>query len=661
MKFPSDLRPIEGMDTIDIRAVNGGYWADGYYHTQYNGLTRGRTYYLISDPRNTSTVYRIEYRNGSWMAKDASAADSAYAAINASTAFKASRDSTSDNNFHYQLYFDAEPGRDRFSYLNESIANTTQAMTDILETLELASSNNPSVRIAYSTFNVNLGTQQSNGFVPVFPLSLDFSYSAGGGTRPDQSFIRALNWDWDALPENRYVVLITDGAPQGTRTGEPTMDTPTIIETRVKPAVSNLKGNKGVKLITVGLSMKNVDGGRILLYDLADTDEQTETRMFYSAEIGEDLKSILLQIVKTLMKKVTVTGKAVDTIGEAFYPVDRETGRLLEDGDKIDLPGNKLADDYSGPEPYGVISGNGSVVTWENQDFAPEGWHGTVFVKAREDFLGGNAVKTNAITENAAYVEADGYRTTDGRKVLFATDEETLGKLVTKHIDFTTPRVNVNELDFSEEKTEWTVYLGTEVDPKDELERLFNTLLVSETTQKGHTLDTDGDGFPDQIKPGEEADAAYDYNLTPDSIVDNREEDLSDYHDNPETFKLADLIVKLLTKAHMNQYMHGDGSIKWDKLLEDALSDDGIVIPYDEYGLDDDSTLTIRLAKTIIDPEKDGTESPHATTVVSPVNEDGTQEPVEKYTLSVVFDPDYDVLPLGQGGSADLDENKTVI
>ena len=48
------------------------------------------------------------------------------------------------------------------------------------------------------------------------------------------------------------------------------------------------------------------------------------------------------------------------------------------------------------------------------------------------------------------------------------------------HKELETPRVNVNELNLTENNTEWTVYLGTEVNPREQLEELYNNILVEE-------------------------------------------------------------------------------------------------------------------------------------------------------------------------------------
>lgn len=50
-------------------------------------------------------------------------------------------------------------------------------------------------------------------------------------------------------------------------------------------------------------------------------------------------------------------------------------------------------------------------VTWDNQDIPWEGWNTSLFVKAKEDFLGGNTASTN---EEASFVP-ESYTTNKGK------------------------------------------------------------------------------------------------------------------------------------------------------------------------------------------------------------------------------------------------------
>ena len=124
----------------------------------------------------------------------------------------------------------------------------------------------------------------------------------------------------------------------------------------------------------------------------------------------------------------------------------------------------------------------------------------------------------------------------------------------------------------------------------------------------------------------------YRYPLT-ESISDQRESEASGI---PVTFYLKDL-VKNIT---------GSEELDWAKLIADAEKADdenkGIWISYTKYSVPGNDYIKIKLTKNVVEGEKDLKESPHQTSVVG--------KPVETYTLSVVYSPDYTVLPVGQGG-----------
>lgn len=90
------------------------------------------------------------------------------------------------------------------------------------------------------------------------------------------------------------------------------------------------------KKIAKGPQDQTVPHGKQLLYDLADDDRNGE-KMFFMAEDASDLPNILRQVVKTIMDDAVVVADVTDTVGEAFYAVDKNTGLPLEDGDAATL------------------------------------------------------------------------------------------------------------------------------------------------------------------------------------------------------------------------------------------------------------------------------------------------------------------------------------
>ncbi|MBQ9663309.1 MAG: Cna B-type domain-containing protein [Oscillospiraceae bacterium] len=645
MYFPSALvetttSDYDGGNTnIPIYQIN----SSGSWGSNKNWLDTSRgwnnPYYLIADASGTATVFKIYYQGGNWKAQDASRTTESDKSFVIGEDFKTNWTATQYNdgsnrnhpftagdndNTTYTIYDAGDNGNNRFVYLNQSLSGSSTDLNTISGLLAVAGDASPGVRIAYNTFNKDLGTAAGSrqDFQPASSgLTVNLNYAAGGGTRPDQAFNDAQSFSWSAdytvengelTATDRYVILVTDGAPQGVREGE---SSSVDIDGAVRTAAKNLKNNSHVKMITVGLSMENVTSGKQLLYDLADFDSKGN-KMFYMAESGSDLQNIFRQITKVLMEDTVVLGDITDTVGEGFYLVNKATGLPLAPGDTIDIEGNLTTDET---KVAGVVQDDGRTVVWTNQSIdSVAGWHGTVYVKAQEELLGGNAMNTN---DGEATIVAKKYRV-GGKDVEFDTTlvRDTLNLTA----ELPSPKVNVNELTFFNNETEWTVYLGTEVDPKQQLKALYDSLEVEEVVNKDRSLH---------------------FSINPNSI----EERWNDASGTAQTFSLPGLIETLIRQDTEKAARYFNGSeLNWDVFLEDILGD-GILLPYHEFGLTDGSNIRITLEKTIVAGEEQDliNRSPHATTV--------TGDAVEKYTLRVAYEPDYTVTPVGQGGQSTED------
>ncbi len=621
MYFPSKL--IEHT-TLSIYQINENPW-------NKNWLDRSRNwnnpYYLIADPANTATVFKVYFQNGSWKAQDASRESESDRSFVIGQSFHTNWctddrfpfNAGDDRNTQYVIYNAGDEGRNRFYYLNQAFSGATSDLTTIKNLLEVAGDESPDVLVAYNTFNLNLGNQGQD-FQPVQPISgIDLSNSHGGGTRPDQAFINAQSFNWKG--DDRYVILITDGAPQGKRDGEPDNDFERISQA-VRNSAAQLKNQSGVKFITIGLSMDSVPHGKKLLYDLADED-QDGNRMFFMAESASDLPNILRQVIDTIMDDAIVMADVTDTVGEAFYLVDKETGLPLKAGDKITIEGRLTTDDE---DAAGIVQPDGVTVKWTDQAVdSSVGWHGAIYVKAKEDLIGGNAVVTN--TE--ADIEATKYKIED-TEISFV-DVPIGEKLKSLKIEFPTPRVNVNELMITKESSEWTVYLGTEVDPNTQLKHMYEDAVVNQVLNEEDSLL---------------------YELAPNSIADNREDQITG---TAKTLNLAAMILELIkADPELSALYVKNNELDWDKFLEDIQRSEGVTVPYHAYGIEgDDSNINITLIKDILDGEETDlvNRSPHDTTVVNGTDPETGDVPVEKYVLTVQYNPDYEnVLPAGQGG-----------
>lgn len=291
----------------------------------------------------------------------------------------------------------------------------------------------------------------------------------------------ANEFGWDTSNStDKYVILVTDGAPNG-----PSMND-------VRTAAQNLKNAvPGLKIISIGLSTQDVDGGSQMLYDISDT--VGGVRQFYEAENAKDLEYILLKILRTIMAEGLVRGTVTDTIDSGFYPVDAQGNPLsagvYKNGTKVQNA--QISDYVSNGKPTAAYQnevfytweqvGDEWKITWYNQEIGWDDnnsstgnpWTGTVYVKAREDYLGGNLIETN---DGNAQIEPTGIKL-----VVNGTPESTWRPLENMDkIDLPVPRVNIHNLETGENSTTWTVYKGTSVTPKEQLEALWNAIPIEE-------------------------------------------------------------------------------------------------------------------------------------------------------------------------------------
>ena len=546
MKFPSALDPVENnihQNPLPIYQINDSDWTKSWLS---QSRTYNNPYYLIADQAGTATVFRVYYQNGSWKAQDASKSpetkDSFIIGQNFKTNWTAEQydrpynanknhpfNMGDNDNSTYTIYNAGDNGNNRFYYLKSAINTATTELSTIKNLLQVAGQASPQINIAYNTFNANLGENIRHDFEPVHSLDLSLEADANGGTRPDQAFNDANdNFSWSG--DDRYVVLVTDGAPQGKRTNDETSQE--IIIQKVIEAAEALKTDRSVKMITIGLSLDKVPLGKKLLYDLADTDKDGN-KMFFMAESASDLPNIFRQVTKTVMDDAIIIGDVTDEVGEAFYPVDKDTGLPLQPNDMIDIEGRRVTDI---DQAAGIVQPDGRTIKWTDQAIDSKvGWHGTVFVKAKEDLLGGNAMKTNG----TANITATKYRIDENIREFEGSSIEHL--LQSREINLNSPRVNINELTFPEQSSEWTVYLGENVDPKAQLKAMYENMEIEEV------VNTDG---------------SLHYPLAPNSISDNREEATTG---TAQTLKLAPLILELI-KANpelATKYVEND-ELKWD-------------------------------------------------------------------------------------------------
>lgn len=336
----------------------------------------------------------------------------------------------------------------------------------------------------------------------------------------------------DASRQNT-VILITDGAPvagtgwQTTYSDGSNVNSTNVYE-RTRGQADRIKaftdtGGKAT-LATIGLGVNDVDGGKTLLQSIAST-EEGKTWSFIPEDSSEISEILINRVFNQLMQRTITPLQAdvSDPISDTFYPIARVGSGAnldghtvvstdtdgtrwiqLKENDWIDLEGNYLCngsfDDVKNRLPTksvtsvtstggtetktfyacGQIQGNdtdGYSVDWSNQqidkatDGVSYGWHGTIYLKAKEDFIGGNVIKTNKGDTAAIVLEGD----------------------ESNQVTLESPSVNVHLLKMDQFSDDITIILGNSVDAAEKqaaLTAFYNKVNITELVdQNGATWD----------------------------------------------------------------------------------------------------------------------------------------------------------------------------
>ena len=541
-----------------------------------NNGDHSQVYYVITEPNGQATNWAVYYDSG-WHVVDASNYDPPDGVGGRVYTL---------NGWNY------DSGDGKIYIADEKIEGQPWCRLDYMKLAVTAAAKvlfavDPSAQIGLVQFNSGVdskgpftltGTEQYSAGNEQALINALNDISLSGGTNHTIGLERARNDFTDKFNQIRNcqsaVVLITDGAPNQTTWEEITSEA-----NRVKN-MTNAHGQH-TRLFTLGLSLQNVGDNKDKLAAIA-----TDASHSFNAEKSSEVVSFLTKIIEGLVVDANLKGNVTDVIDEAFYPIDSSTGKPVESGTWITLDGevtSQGAADAAGQ----IINDNGTwkvewknqLIKWPDKQTGKHGWSGRIYLKAKEDFLGGNDIKTNAPGSQA---EALKYiHPTTGVEYDISEDD-------TERIEaFSTPYVNVDELLLDENSTEWTVYLGESVDPKKEVQNLIDKINVYEVVKEDGNLV---------------------YTLTEGSTTNPTSK-----ADTGKTFPLSD-IIGTLTNADWNSLIEGD-----TKEFE-----------YTKYG-HTPGYITISLAQDVESGEKNLTESPHNTAVVG--------EKVEKYTLTVTYEP----------------------
>lgn len=489
MYFPAQITPAteRGGSYVYNGNIDLGQWLSNY------GVP-GETYYVVSDVGKTATMYAVYWGKrdnvNQWLYTDASY----YKAPDGKTKtiFKVGdiqNGQVGDKNYLLSgtIYTapNKESGKDwsRLDYLRSALLAATRALYRL----------DPSAQIGLVTFaNEVLDQPQNSG---VYRISADANNEStitnainsiwtSGGTNQQA----ALNYYWksDAARKDLTVftttstrkqvaVLITDGAPNQSSVNWNTIGN----------SATNLRG-RNVDLYTLGLSLNDVgEANKSGLNGIAGTPSGTDLSYAFQAEKGEEFAGKIEDMLLKILDKATLVGEVTDTIDPAFYPVT-EDGMPIASGTTVIQPDGKKAtyvenDNGSWTVRYSNVEIGWPAVDSEDNPILDEkgniqtpGWKTSIYIKAKEDFMGGNKISTNTGINDQ--VTATGYKQT--------TAPDGVRSFTTPFVNLlSVPYVNVDELTFTENSTEWRVYLGTDVDAKEELLQLWDKIYINQVVK----------------------------------------------------------------------------------------------------------------------------------------------------------------------------------
>ncbi len=518
MLFPSGLR--ETGTSITLYQNPSESWLLGNQNLrQMDKLDKNQLYYIIADPSGTSTVFAVWHNGERWMYQDASYYAKAWhdnadgyrqegeIAIFPESNVSFSDQPTTNNqgqkvranggdlgltiegtlgndigsggNKTYQVYT-AVDQYNRLHYLEESISRAIYQLSDAnventatlirftkvvdeaecLGPMELTPENADVLVDSVNSINTSGGTRQD--------LALEHAYAhlTGNITYKDGS----SNDKYTKDINHTFTILITDGAPVRSNNSAPPLDT---IYSQIRSYGAQVRQES--TLVTIGLGMNNVEGGKQVLQDIA-TLPQYANMLEDASDLTEVLHDLLFSSLKP-KETQDISGDIEDVISDSFYPIawvekGKQTGRnvlysddtrdwvVLEPGDWITLDG-KFVGTRQGTQGHGQLTQdkNGDMrISWSDRTLSDNvRWTGNFYVKAKEDFIGGNAIDTNKY----AIVDVGG------------TDFE-----------LPVPTVNVRLLDFNQNNSEVTVYLGDIINesndrPIDSLKYFYNNTKIT--------------------------------------------------------------------------------------------------------------------------------------------------------------------------------------
>ena len=323
-----------------------------------DALDKEETYYYVLST-DAATMYRVKYSDGNWYYIDDSK--------------EGLGEKLTDNK--ERLYYTTNDANDRFYYLKQAATNFTT---------QLAQSS-PNSEIALVTFNKTATEQfdfKNVGKDSAYITETINAMETSGGTHQNEGLDRAykiLNNDQNTSNLKRYVVLLTDGCPNGVTYDQIT---------------TSINKSTNTKLITVGVGLDETNTGLKAAKDYLQAN--ADDNMAYNANDASHLNTIFTQILGQTTNSNTPLSVENATITDYIDPrfeLTEETKKELNKDSNVTIAGDETSGYY---------------ITWKNQtiNYSTDGkptWTKTFQVKAKDTFIGDNNVTTNGAQSGITY------------------------------------------------------------------------------------------------------------------------------------------------------------------------------------------------------------------------------------------------------------------
>ena len=406
-------------------------------------------YYMDSDAK--ATMYRVYYESGNW-----NYIDDSYWDYSTGKLINGKKQTLSNDT---RQYYTTSDSHNRFYYLKKA---ATEFTTKLAET-------SADSKLALVTFNKKATTEfefQSVGTKLDYITNTINSLTTSGGTHQNEGLDKAyniLNNDKNEQNLTRYVVLLTDGCPNG------------VTYDQVTSSVADIK-TTGAKLITIGVGLdssnESLKTARTKLTEYADGG------MAYMADNATSLSSIFDQILRYTTnpneKDINATGVTVTDYIDSRFELPQST---------IDSLRTRYGNDVEIKAPG--EAGNTTdmwLIIWKNQTVnhaskdadgtTIAGWSTTFTVKAKDSYIGDNNVTTNGSGSGVSYdgnttpfpqptvnvksqLKVDDNSVTIYKGDQIPTDKDILNQLFNKSDTTSYTEGTVNEDDFKKLSVEW--------------------------------------------------------------------------------------------------------------------------------------------------------------------------------------------------------------